>query len=104
MLPVPVQVIAKFDTQSLSSVPAYGKDPYFGKLTTPSVSDGLSCLKPKNRKFEREEVAAGVNMILRNILELDPSERLGPPFVLSPSDCDSLRHCRLCRINECPED
>lgn len=79
-LPVPVQVIAKLDTQQLSSVPAYRLDPYFAKLVIPNLLNESSPPKPKNGKLGREEVVTVVDMILRNILEVDLSERLGNPF------------------------
>ena len=72
---VPVQVIADFDVEKLTSVPAYARDPLFYNILGEAA---LTQRKVSVRgNLTKDDVSDITLDILRTVLELRPSERLG---------------------------
>ena len=73
MVPIPLQIVARMDSEKLSETPAYAKDPFFASL--------LPLSKTASSDVKQKLSAAEVNKIivdtLRVALELQPNERLG---------------------------
>ena len=77
-VPIPLQIVARMDSEKLSATPAYAKDPFFASLL-PSSNAVSSDTK---QKLSATEVNKIIVDILRVALELQPNERLG---TLNPS-------------------
>ena len=73
MVPIPLQIIARMDSEKLSATPAYAKDPFFASLL-PSTKTASSDVKQKLSAVEVNKIIVD---ILRVALELQPNERLG---------------------------
>lgn len=75
LTPIAVQVIADFDVERLASIPAYARDPLLCDILAGAA------LTQKNASLRgnltKDEVADIMLDILRTVLELRPSERLG---------------------------
>lgn len=76
-IPVPVQIIAKWNIARLTSTPAYAKDPFFARIL-PSTANTSQTVKTKIKK---SDVTAAITNILRGVLELRPTEELGEPYM-----------------------
>ena len=74
MVPIPLQIIARMDSEKLSATPAYAKDPFFASLLPSSKTTVSSDIKQKLSAVEANKVIVD---ILRVALELQPNERLG---------------------------
>ena len=74
MVPIPLQIIARMDSEKLSATPAYAKDPFFASLLPSSKTAASSGIKQKLSAVEANKVIVD---ILRVALELQPNERLG---------------------------
>ena len=74
MVPIPLQIIARMDSEKLSATPAYAKDPFFASLLPSSKTAVSSDIKQKLSAVEANKVIVD---ILRVALELQPNERLG---------------------------
>ena len=83
MVPIPVQVIARMDSDMLAATPAYAKDPFFASLL-PSSETALSGTK---KSFSADEANKIIVDILRVALELQPNESLG---VFKPNGCQTI--------------
>ena len=73
MVPIPLQIIARMDSEKLSATPAYAKDPFFASLL-PLSKTASSDIKQKLSAVEVNKIIVD---ILRVALELQPNERLG---------------------------
>jgi hypothetical protein len=75
MVPIPLQIIARMDSEKLSATPAYAKDPFFASLLPLSKTAAAS----SDNKIKLSAVEANkiIIDILRVALELQPNERLG---------------------------
>lgn len=75
LAPIAVQVIADFDVEKLTSVPAYAQDPFFYNIL------GEAALKERKASMRdnltKDDVSNITLDILRTVLELRPSEQLG---------------------------
>lgn len=78
-VPVPVQIIAKWNVARLTSTPAYAKDPFFAHVL-PSTAGDSHPIKPK---INKSDVSALFTNILRGVLELRPTEELGESYTRS---------------------
>lgn len=74
MVPIPLQIIARMDSEKLSATPAYAKDPFFASLLPLSKTAASSDIKQKLSAVEANKIIVD---ILRVALELQPNERLG---------------------------
>ena len=74
MVPIPLQIIARMDSEKLSATPAYAKDPFFSSLLPLSKTAASSDIKRKLSAVEANKIIVD---ILRVALELQPNERLG---------------------------
>ena len=74
MVPIPLQIIARMDSEKLSATPAYAKDPFFASLLPSSKTAASSDIKQKLSAVEANKIIVD---ILRVALELQPNERLG---------------------------
>lgn len=71
MVPIPLQIIARMDSEKLSATPAYAKDPFFANLLPTTASPDIK------QKLSAVEANKVIIDILRVALELQPNERLG---------------------------
>ena len=83
MVPIPVQVIARIDSEILAATPAYAKDPFFASLL-PSSETASSGTKKSLPADEANQIIVD---ILRVALELQPNESLG---VLKSNGCQTI--------------
>ena len=74
MVPIPLQIIAHMDSEKLSAMPAYAKDPFFASLLSVSKTPASSDNKQKLSAVEANKIIVD---IFRVALELQPNERLG---------------------------
>jgi hypothetical protein len=75
LTPIAVQVIANFDVENLTSVPAYAQDPlFYNILGKAALTERKVSLRGNLTKDDVSEIMLD---ILRTILELRPSEQLG---------------------------
>jgi len=87
MVPIPLQVVARMDSEKLSATPAYAKDPFFASLL-PSSRTASTSVKQLLSAAEANKIIID---ILRVALELQPNERLGA-FEFSLMDCRNIFH------------
>lgn len=73
-VPIPLQIIARMDSEKLSATPTYAKDPFFASLLPVSKTASSSVTKQKLSADEANKIIVD---ILRVALELQPNERLG---------------------------
>ena len=73
-VPIPLQMIARMDSEKLSATPAYAKDPFFASLLPLSKAAASSDIKQKLSAVEANKIIIDT---LRVALELQPNERLG---------------------------
>jgi hypothetical protein len=77
-VPIPLQIIARMDSEKLAATPAYAKDPFFASLLTKTAAS--SDIKQKLSAVEVNKIIVDT---LRVALELQPNERLGAGCFLS---------------------
>jgi hypothetical protein len=82
-VPIPLQIIARMDSEKLSATPAYANDPFFASLLPVSKTAASSVTKQKLSADEANKIIVD---ILRVALELQPNERLGV-FLRIPNSC-----------------
>lgn len=80
MVPIPLQIIARMDSEKLSTTPAYAKDPFFASLLPVSKTTASSAIKLMLSSDEANKIIAD---ILRVALELQPNERLGASLLVA---------------------
>jgi hypothetical protein len=77
MVPIPLQIIARMDSEKLSATPAYAKDPFFASLLPLSSKTGAAASSDNKLRLSAVEANKIIIDILRVALELQPNERLG---------------------------
>ncbi|KAF8811343.1 ketoacyl-synt-domain-containing protein [Phlegmacium glaucopus] len=86
MVPIPLQVIARMDSEKLAATPAYAKDPFFASLL-PSSKTASSGIKELRSAAEANKTIID---ILRVALELQPNEKLDTAEPLTSCGADSI--------------
>jgi hypothetical protein len=76
LTPIAVQVIADFDVENLTSVPAYAQDPLFFNILGEAALTERKVLSLRGN-LTKDDVSDITLDILRTVLELRPSEQLG---------------------------
>ena len=75
LTPIAVQVIADFDVEKLTSVPAYAQDPlFYNILGEAELTERKASMRDNLTKDDVSDIMLD---ILRTVLELRPSEQLG---------------------------
>ncbi|TFK38562.1 hypothetical protein BDQ12DRAFT_683838 [Crucibulum laeve] len=88
-VPVPVQLIAHWDTDKLSSIPVFAQDPFFAGVLSLSKTNGST------KKIMKTDVIQTIEKILRTVLELHPTEQLDTRESLTSCGLDSISFAQI---------